>query len=230
VDEPPKVPMHALAAPRIALVHSWINTQNEGWYRIAFDDLKIPYEYISDQKLRLIPDLRAKYDVILLGPTPGSSQRIVNGAAMRGAPIPWKKSDITPNLGMSPDTTDDMRGGMGMEGLIKEGAEVMGEDFEDEVMDAALIAAAQRVEHYEIAAYGTVCAFADLLGESGQASLLRETLEEEKETDQKLTELSKEINAQAGGGPESEEETPSKGTRSTSDNTSGKKKTPGRAA
>jgi len=119
---------------------------------------------------------------------------------------------------------------LGMEGLIKEGAEVMGEDFEDEVMDAALIAAAQRVEHYEIAAYGTVCAFADLLGESEQASLLRETLEEEKETDQKLTELSKEINAQAGGGPESEEETPSKGTRSTSDNTSGKKKTPGRAA
>jgi ferritin-like metal-binding protein YciE len=107
---------------------------------------------------------------------------------------------------------------LGMEGLIKEGAEVMGEDFEDEVLDAALIAAAQRVEHYEIAAYGTVCAFADLLGESKQASLLRETLEEERETDQKLTELSKEINAQADGG--SEKETPS----------TLKKKTPGKAA
>src|SRR5436853_3570209 len=89
---------------------------------------------------------------------------------------------------------------LGMEGLVKEGAEIMEEDFDDEVMDAALISAAQRVEHYEIAAYGTVCAYADLLGESEQASLLRETLEEEKETDQKLTELSKEINVQAQEG------------------------------
>ena len=64
-------------------------------------------------------------------------------------------------------------------------------------MDAALISAAQRVEHYEIAAYGTVSAYADLLGEPEQASLLRQTLEEEKETDQKLTELSEQINVQA---------------------------------
>ena len=86
---------------------------------------------------------------------------------------------------------------LGMEGLVKEGTEIMGEDFEDEVMDAALISAAQRVEHYEIAAYGTVCAYADLLGLSAHASLLRQTLEEEKQTDQKLTELSKEINIEA---------------------------------
>ena len=86
---------------------------------------------------------------------------------------------------------------VGMEGLIKEGAEIMSEDFEDEVMDAALISAAQRVEHYEIAAYGTVAAYADLLGESEHVSLLKETLDEEKETDQKLTELSKEINVEA---------------------------------
>lgn len=85
----------------------------------------------------------------------------------------------------------------GMEGLIAEGSEVMEEDFEGNVMDAALIAAAQRVEHYEIAAYGTVCAFADLLGESQHTSLLRQTLEEEKQTDQKLTELSEEINSAA---------------------------------
>jgi hypothetical protein len=119
IDSIPAVPMHELATPRIALVHSWLNTQNEGWYRVAFDKLGIPYDYISDQTLKKTADLRAKYDVILLGPTPGSSQRIVNGAPMRGAPIPWKKSEITPNLGMSPDTTDDMRGGMGLEGLIK---------------------------------------------------------------------------------------------------------------
>jgi hypothetical protein len=119
VDAVPKVAMHSLAAPRIALVHSWLNTQNEGWYRIAFDNLKIPYEYISDQKLRQIPDLRASYDVVILGPTPGNAQRVVNGMPMRGDPIPWKASELTPNLGASPDTTGDMRGGMGMEGLLK---------------------------------------------------------------------------------------------------------------
>ena len=118
-NEIPKVAMHDLAAPRIALVHTWLNTQSEGWYRYAFDYLKIPYEYISDQNLSKIPDLRAKYDVIILGPTPGSAQRVVNGMPMRGDPIPWKASDITPNLGNSPDTTDDMRGGMGLEGLLK---------------------------------------------------------------------------------------------------------------
>lgn len=94
---------------------------------------------------------------------------------------------------------------LGMEGLVKEGAEVMGEDFEEAVMDAALISAAQRVEHYEIAGYGTVIAFAELLGEQEQASLLKETLEEEKETDEKLTELAQEINAEAQEGGSHEE-------------------------
>jgi ferritin-like metal-binding protein YciE len=109
---------------------------------------------------------------------------------------------------------------LGMEGLLKEGAEVMGEDYDDSVMDAALISAAQRVEHYEIAGYGSVIAYADLLGESEQASLLRETLEEEKETDEKLTELSKEINVEAEGGDaegeeveEDEEEQPKRKSR-----------------
>jgi ferritin-like metal-binding protein YciE len=85
----------------------------------------------------------------------------------------------------------------GMVGLIEEGEEVIGEDFEGALMDAALIGAAQRVEHYEMAAYGTVCAFAKELGETEHESLLKETLEEEKETDEKLTKLSQEINPQA---------------------------------
>ena len=110
---------------------------------------------------------------------------------------------------------------LGMEGLVKEGAEIMGEDFEDDVRDAALISAAQRVEHYEIAAYGTVRAYEELLGESEQASLLGETLEEEKETDQKLTELSKEINVQAEAGDEKQ---PSSEKQSSS------KRSPGKAA
>ena len=94
----------------------------------------------------------------------------------------------------------------GMQGLIAEGAEVMDEDFEGSLMDAALIGAAQRVEHYEIAAYGTVCAFAKELGESDQASLLNETLEEEKETDEKLSEMSDQINTEANEGREEVED------------------------
>jgi ferritin-like metal-binding protein YciE len=94
----------------------------------------------------------------------------------------------------------------GMEGLVKEGSEIMDEDFEGAVMDAALIGAAQRVEHYEIAAYGTAREFANLLGHSEHSSLLEQTLNEEKETDEKLTELAKDINSQANEGAEQEEE------------------------
>jgi ferritin-like metal-binding protein YciE len=86
----------------------------------------------------------------------------------------------------------------GMEGLIEEGSEIIDEDLEESVKDAGLIGAAQRVEHYEIAAYGTAKAFADTLGQSEHVSLLEETLEEEKETDKKLTDLAQRINAQAG--------------------------------
>src|SRR5437879_1067088 len=72
---------------------------------------------------------------------------------------------------------------LGMEGLVKEGAETMQEEYGDAVMDAALIGAAQRVEHYEIAAYGTVREFAAMLEENDHISLLQQTLEEEKQTD-----------------------------------------------
>jgi hypothetical protein len=114
----PKTAMHKLAAPRVALVHTWENTQNEGWFRIALDNLQIPYDYISTQVLRQTPDLRAKWDAILLGPASGSAQRIVHGIPMYGAdPVPWKKSALTPNMGTSPDQTDDVRGGMGLEGM-----------------------------------------------------------------------------------------------------------------
>lgn len=86
----------------------------------------------------------------------------------------------------------------GMEGLIKEGSETLEEDISDEnVQDAAIIAAAQRVEHYEIAGYGTARTFANLLGQDEAASLLEQTLEEEKETDAKLTQLAEGINVAA---------------------------------
>jgi len=117
IAEMPKVATHPLAAPRIAMVHSWLNTQNEGWYRVAFDTAGIPYTYISDHVLRNTPNLRERFDVIVFGPTPGSSQRVVNGMGGKD-PIPWKKSEITPNMGDAPDSTDDMRGGMGLQGLV----------------------------------------------------------------------------------------------------------------
>ena len=85
---------------------------------------------------------------------------------------------------------------VGMEGLVKEGAEIMKEDYGENVKDAAIIGAAQKVEHYEMAGYGTVRTFAELLGENEHVSLLEQTLEEEKNADQKLTDIAEEINSQ----------------------------------
>lgn len=80
-----------------------------------------------------------------------------------------------------------------MEGLIEEGKELMEEDAEPEVMDAMLIAAAQKVEHYEIASYGTVRAWAQQLGHDKIAKLLQQTLDEEAATDEKLTKLAEQV-------------------------------------
>jgi ferritin-like metal-binding protein YciE len=80
-----------------------------------------------------------------------------------------------------------------MQGIIEEGKEVMEEDAEDDVMDAALIGAAQKVEHYEIATYGTLCTYAELLGLKEAKRLLGQNLEEEKMTDQKLTALAESV-------------------------------------
>ena len=85
----------------------------------------------------------------------------------------------------------------GMEGLVKEGSEVMEEHFEDAVLDAGLIGAARRVEHYEMAAYSAVRAFAKVLGQTKHVSLLEKTLAEETQTDQKLADLASDINTQA---------------------------------
>ncbi len=84
-----------------------------------------------------------------------------------------------------------------MKGLVKEGSEAIDLDAPEEIRDACLIGAAQRVEHYEIAAYGTAIAFAEQIGESKVAELLQATLDEEAETDEKLTELSETVNATA---------------------------------
>ncbi|HEX8553049.1 MAG TPA: ferritin-like domain-containing protein [Abditibacteriaceae bacterium] len=80
-----------------------------------------------------------------------------------------------------------------MKGLLKEGQEIMSEDAEPEVLDALLIAAAQKVEHYEIASYGTVCSWADQMGFKDIKDLLGQTLEEEEATDKKLTKLAESV-------------------------------------
>lgn len=85
----------------------------------------------------------------------------------------------------------------GMQGVLEEGSEVLEETSKGNVRDAALIAAAQRVEHYEIAGYGSARDFARLLGLADAASLLEETLEEEKAADKKLTAIASGVNKEA---------------------------------
>jgi Uncharacterized protein conserved in bacteria len=80
-----------------------------------------------------------------------------------------------------------------MKGLVEEGSEILEEDGEESVLDAGIIAAAQKVEHYEIASYGTVCAFAELLGEKEAVKLLQQTLDEESAANEKLNELAEGI-------------------------------------
>jgi ferritin-like metal-binding protein YciE len=113
---------------------------------------------------------------------------------------------------------------LGMEGLVKEGGEAIEEDYSDDIKDSAIIGAAQRVEHYEIAGYGTVRALAELLGEDEHVSLIEETLEEEKKADEKLTQLAEEINAQANESNESEDGEAGEGEETVTRPKSGAKK------
>jgi len=95
----------------------------------------------------------------------------------------------------------------GMAGIIAEGEELLKEDFEDSTKDAAIIGAAQKVEHYEIASYGTARTLAETLGNERVAQLLEETLEEEKEADQLLTQIAESsVNAEASAEEDEEEE------------------------
>jgi hypothetical protein len=103
--------------PRIAVMHTWLSTQTEGWWRLALDKLQVPYDYISTQDAARTADLRAKYDVILFGPVGRASTRqIIDGLPMWGNPMPWKTTTLTPNLGHI-DATDDVRPGLGESGV-----------------------------------------------------------------------------------------------------------------
>jgi len=129
-DAAPAVPTHDLDVPRIGYVHSWSSTQDEGWVRMSLDKLKIPYTYFGDNLLRK-GSLKAKYDVIVYpnGPITVDGGDIPAG----GTPQPYKKTDLTPNIGTAPDQTDDRRGSLGRDGLdaleafVKEGGVLIAE-------------------------------------------------------------------------------------------------------
>ncbi len=113
----PAVHTHPAAAPRIAFMHSWLYTQTEGWWRMAFDKLHVPYDYINTQTAAQDAGLRSKYDVIIFAPVAHvSPSQIVGGLPMWGNALPWKKTELTPNLGKL-DQTADMRPGLGFDGV-----------------------------------------------------------------------------------------------------------------
>ncbi len=103
--------------PRIAVMHTWQSTQTEGWWRQAFDKLGVKFSYISTQDAAKESKLRSKYDVIVFAPAgTHDSRQIVDGLPMYGNALPWKKTALTPNLGLI-DATDDMRPGLGTSGV-----------------------------------------------------------------------------------------------------------------
>ena len=117
VDAAPVVKTHPVKAPRVALMHTWLSTQDEGWWRVALDHLGVPYDYISTQDVAREAELRRKYDVIIFAPVGAGTERIINGMPMFGNALPWKTTAVTPNIGKI-DSTDDMRPGLGYAGLM----------------------------------------------------------------------------------------------------------------
>lgn len=118
VESAPSVSTHPVRAARVAIMHTWLATQGEGWWREALDNMHIPYAYISTQTVAHETDLRSKYDVILFGPVGrGSATTIVDGMPTGwGNPLPWENTSLTPNIGKI-DSTPDMRPGLTWEGV-----------------------------------------------------------------------------------------------------------------
>jgi len=117
INQAPSVKAHAVKVPRVAILHTWLSTQDEGWWRVAFDQMQVPYDYISTQDVARDSDLNRKYDVIVFGPVGRSTGAIIQGLPMYGNPLPWKKTELTPNLGGFA-STDDIRPGLGWSGLV----------------------------------------------------------------------------------------------------------------
>jgi hypothetical protein len=116
VNAAPAVKTHPVRAPRVAILHTWLTTQTEGWWRQAFDNAQVPFTYISTQQVAADADLRNRFDAIVFPPVGRGGNAIVNGMPMFGNALPWRKTPETPNLG-SEDQTDDMRPGLGWIGV-----------------------------------------------------------------------------------------------------------------
>jgi hypothetical protein len=114
-DRAPDVPHHAVDLPRIAVYHSWFDTQDAGWSRYTFDQLGIPYTPIDKDDLRR-GGLRKRFDVVLVPNIGGSLDRMINGVNRDFGPLPFEKTSATPNLG-TPFSSPDITGGPGFAGL-----------------------------------------------------------------------------------------------------------------
>ncbi|HUH32101.1 MAG TPA: M14 family zinc carboxypeptidase, partial [Rhodanobacter sp.] len=113
----PAIDVPATRLPRIALMHTWLSTQTEGWWRMALDGLQVPYDYLSTQDVARRDNLRAKYDVIVFAPVGNASTRqIIDGLPLYGNPLPWKTTALTPNIGHIA-SSDDIRPGLGEAGV-----------------------------------------------------------------------------------------------------------------
>jgi hypothetical protein len=114
----PTVKTHDLDIPRILYLHSWNRTQDEGWVRASLEAYGIPFKYVGDKEVAKMPNLKQNYDVIIYPHVSGTAQSMVAGVTAPGTlPIPYKSTPEYPALGY-PDSTDDVRGGMGIEGLM----------------------------------------------------------------------------------------------------------------
>jgi hypothetical protein len=158
----PSVPVHTVNPPRIALMHTWLATQTEGWWRYAFDSAGVPYDYISTQTVAKEDDLHVKYDVIVFAPVGRSTVEILNGIPLWNNPMPWEKSELTPNLGAI-DSTSDIRLGLGYEGLahLKKFVEQGGllitcEDTAQFAIDTGLAPGVSLAPHGDARVVGTV--------------------------------------------------------------------------
>jgi ferritin-like metal-binding protein YciE len=174
-----------LISNRRNLIHFGGNTSKESLKKLYVDELKDLYS-AENQLVKALPKMSKAASATELQHGFEKHLKQTEGHVQR-------LEEIFQTLGESPTGKKCV----GMEGLVKEGSEVMEGAFEAAVLDSGLIGAARRVKHYEMAAYGAVHAIAKVLGETKHASLLEQTLEEETETDEKLTELAEKINTLA---------------------------------
>ena len=147
----PNVKTHELDVPRIGYVHSWTRTQDEGWVRAALDTYGIPYTYFGDIKLR-DANLRQKYDVIVMPHIGGTVQSMVNGIPKTGATaLPYKKTAEFQSFG-TPDSSSDIRGGMGLDGVknleefVEQGGTLIVEGSTSEIFPAYNLAPGVSIE------------------------------------------------------------------------------------